>query len=1120
MPVTAKVTLILGPVRSGKTTTLLGQYRDALAAGPSTTDLDRAVWLAPNGRTAADVRRQLASSRLSACLRTSVLTFADLAAQILTATPTRLNPLRPSARRELLRRIVDRALAENQLVYFADAARRSGFIDSLSEHIAELQNGNIQPAAYRKLAARLDSAEKHAELAALYGTYLTALTTQALLDPERNLTSAAQSLMENRCARFQRPDLVVADGFSDFVQTELQILEALAGRSQRLAISLVADGSARPDLFAKTTATRKQLQHCFPGLKICKLEHRPLPCPAIDRITRYIFGNPMHIPSPSPGAMDSLDQLEIVEAAGAQDEIVQIARRVKSLLTRGAARPGEILVVFRSLTDAAPRIRETFTRHGIPFFLDSSPTVATAPVIKALLDLLQLELDDWPFRRLIAVLTNNQIESFDPAARRAADWLIRDLQTPAGRDALFTRVQSLADDSTPAEQRSQHLRRRFDAATLALPLLRKLAGSLDQLPQSATATEWATALAHLGAELAISPFGPCEPAIDAHAWQSVLSEFAAVERLGRLLGEAPRRYSRTEAVALLRDVAYHERLPGPHGETGCVRILSAQAARNCSVRHLFLAGMSEQSFPAAERPGRLASDDDYRYFSAASHGTTESNLPHSTHSQDELLLFYELVSRTEVSLTISYAALDNKAQVLPPSPYVTELERLFAGDAHKKLRRSPPCLSPLAKDSTPTSIAEWRVRAVADAVGNERDLQLLAGLIASDAQKPLAAALKSGLLIVHDRSRRDSFGPTEGLLQNQDIANRLSVRFGNRHIWSASQWETYAACPFRFFVEDVLELEPLGDLVLETDFARRGSRLHDVLAAFHRDWLTIRRKRPMSNDEEASAFLAHLQRVALDRTAAGNRTGVEAALLELDRRQILKWTQRHFDNQAKYEAACKKLNTPMQPGHLEFRFGSVARSDADTDPNSTTDALEINLNGEQIKITGQIDRIDVGTRDGKTVFNVIDYKSGRRATLKRDQLESGEQLQLPLYVEAAQMLLFKNKATPLLAGYWGMGNGFDTKGALATPPPDASTIPWNETQATVHRLIRTFIDHIRRGDFPVDNRNDKCTETCDFQHMCRIRQVRSLKKVWWPRPSEDSDPATQFDSKSPPKSSI
>ena len=109
-------------------------------------------------------------------------------------------------------------------------------------------------------------------------------------------------------------------------------------------------------------------------------------------------------------------------------------------------------------------------------------------------------------------------------------------------------------------------------------------------------------------------------------------------------------------------------------------MLSAPAARAVTARHVYLAGMSEQSFPASVRQGRLATDAEYRFFANAAHQKSNaepSSNSAATRSQDEMLLFYEVLSRAEESLTISYAALDDKAQDLPPSPYVVELKRMF-----------------------------------------------------------------------------------------------------------------------------------------------------------------------------------------------------------------------------------------------------------------------------------------------------------------------------------------------------------------------------------------------------------------------------------------------------------
>jgi ATP-dependent helicase/DNAse subunit B len=1158
----AAVAVFAGPARSHKTQQLVALYRTALERAAS-NGLERALWLAPNGRTAAAVRHDLVRAGCLACLHTGVLTFDDLTAQILIASGSRLKPLDKNLQRDLIRQLVARALEQGQLTFFADAATRSAFVGLLRDHISELKRRNITPGKYAAAATRGANGLEHRELAQLFTDYESLLLEHNLVDDETAHAAARDALAKNKCRRFEQLDLVVADGFTDFTSTQQEIFELLAQRAENLVLSLPAaaadDQSSRPDLFAKTTATLGDLKQHFPKLEVRHLSPRPLPNPAIDHFARHVFAHPKQLPAMSPAAEAGLAQLEIIQAAGAHDEIVQIARRIKDRLTKSqpaATSPGEILVVFRSLTGVAARVREVFTQFGIPFYLDGAPLVGAAPTIKTLINLLQLDADDWPFRRLIAAVTNNMLTALGPESRRAAEWLIRDLQIASGRAALIGRAQSLAEGPSAPNERSEHFERRAAAAKKASPAVVNLAAACDALPKQATPTQWCAALVKLGASLglpyltknapgwhALSPSEgrggrPSEergestttpphtsqthdiPPEDHAAWSALVANCAALERLDAWLGRPPRKLNRDELLKTLRDITANTSLPPAHNESGCVRILAAPAARNLSARHLFLAGLSEQAFPSPESAGRLAADSEYRALADSAHRENAAAKESAavTRTQEEMLLFYEVLTRAQESLTISYPALDDKAQTLPPSPYVLELERLLAAGGHTdRIIRSTPQLSPVPsrpaeprRTSDPDrrsahgiySLADWRTQAVARAIRTEGDRNLLASIFANRDSQPFANAIDSGLRIVHARARADQFGPAEGVLESPAIAARLAARFGEKHTWSASQWETYATCPFRFFMEHVLGLEPLGDLVLETDYARRGSRLHDVLAAFHRDWLTLRKPSYNSTDEEAAEFLAHLKQVTNERTPSTPRAGIDAALADLDRRQILKWAGVHFKHQDKYDDGCEKLHVQMTPTHFEFRFGPERTSDSSTDPDSTKTPFILKIGGEQIRITGQIDRIDVGTLDGKKVFNVIDYKSGRRASLKPDQLESGQQLQLPLYVEAAQLLVFGNEATPLQAGYWGMASGFDSRGALASFKEKAPD--WKGTQSAVHELIHSFIENIRHGKFPVDSRDKDCTGACDFRMTCRVAQVRSLKKTQWPETDVDT----------------
>jgi hypothetical protein len=137
------------------------------------------------------------------------------------------------------------------------------------------------------------------------------------------------------------------------------------------------------------------------------------------------------------------------------------------------------------------------------------------------------------------------------------------------------------------------------------------------------------------------------------------------------------------------------------------------------------------------------------------------------------------------------------------------------------------------------------------------------------------------------------------------------------------------------------------------------------------------------------------------------------------------------------------------------------------------------------------------------VFNVIDYKSGKRHDVKETDIQAGKQLQLPLYAMAAESLgMAGPQAVPLSAGYWAVqGKGYGSKGGAAgalsfhevangglTP---ATT--WATTREKLIAKIGELIAAIRHGQF-------LCSTTITVHKFCgcclRIAQVRSLEKRW------------------------
>jgi len=202
----------------------------------------------------------------------------------------------------------------------------------------------------------------------------------------------------------------------------------------------------------------------------------------------------------------------------------------------------------------------------------------------------------------------------------------------------------------------------------------------------------------------------------------------------------------------------------------------------------------------------------------------------------------------------------------------------------------------------------------------------------------------------------------------------------------------------------------------------------------------------------------------------------------------------------------------LRPALFEVRFGPQVRAankDSigldSTDQDSTVLPFELDLGAEQILLTGQIDRVDLGRVGQTTVFNIIDYKSGAEVKLEDKKIRSGRQLQLPLYALAAERLLLADQdAVALSTGYWSIqGKGFASGrrgSSLEIRELKGQSIQtseqWEQLQPLLMRRIGQLVGSIRGGQFPVINEDKNCSRTCSFSTICRVAHTRSLEKEW------------------------
>ncbi len=1167
----AQVTVLLGPARSGKTQWLLAEYRRVLQQQRP----GAALWLAPTWRAAETVRRQLLAGGFGGCFSPNVMTFARFADMVVDGGPDRFTPISDSAKQHLVRWIVQQLAGQGRLQYYGPVAHTAGLVHRICAWLSELKRLDVWPEHFRRACRRRRFTEKNADLCTIYEAYQQVLTEHQLYDAEGRFWQARQLLRENHAVGLDTLGLLVVDGFTDFTPPQHEILEILAARSERILISLPAEKETRrADLFRKSLDTLDQLQKQLGAVEqewFSRTDDNRWP--AMRHLEATLFVNPRDVPPdhciPEP------ERMEILAASSQRGEIELVASRIKQLLIEGDDRadhrpvaPGQVAVVFRSPEACDELLREVFSRTGIPFSIEVGRPLARSRVLRALVDLLRLHVEDWPFRRLLAVLGSN---FFHPAwpqwqgetTRLAAERVIRRLQIAQGREELLRVLGQMANhqsDAAPAtRQCSERPTESHSAAeasagevcsttqgesdavqatggqraesdeSCVYRLLVWLKEVFESMPASASLRQWITALQELarqtGLERAVETTGAegtTSPEI-AHPWGASQSERPYIEellqfevvawnrfwdtlqaehRLQEQIGRETDRLTAAELLAELSSLLAETTVWQLGNETGRVRILRAASVRATEIPYLFFAGLSERSFPAPEPQAELHTPTEREQL-------IRSGLrlpPRGERSSREMLLFYEVVTRATRRIWFSYPALDDDAQPLLPSPYLSEIQAVFGG--RQIPRREFLDLDPVVRHWEPVSGEQLRTRAIAEALsGNERMLPLLKAYDSGQT----AEAISGGLTMVALREGQQ-FGPAEGKLDQAAIRSELAERFGRRHAFSATELESFSACPFRYYLYRVLHLRQAPEPALVTDYAGRGSLAHRLTARLHRELGRRYPEGPLPHRVPADEF-RHLVDEIVSAEARLHRGGpVETALAQLDRRWWRCWVEACGEEFEKYyEKSLAEYQAAFVPEFIEVSFGRVPPEEEDlceqeAEATDNFPALELRHGKRCVRIAGRIDRIDTARCGHQMVFHLIDYKTGAVPSAKLEEVATGYWLQLPLYVMAVrEVILADRKAHGGWAGFWSIGNrdagastGFKRRIVIGRlhqgelQPDDQ----WTEIEQAARAAVFQIVEAIRKGCFPVFSANENCTGNCPYSTICRVNQARALEKQW------------------------
>ena len=332
----------------------------------------------------------------------------------------------------------------------------------------------------------------------------------------------------------------------------------------------------------------------------------------------------------------------------------------------------------------------------------------------------------------------------------------------------------------------------------------------------------------------------------------------------------------------------------------------------------------------------------------------------------------------------------------------------------------------------------------------------------------------------------------DGDLSQVSGASR-QIALTERSVFSPTRLETWATCPYRYFLSSVLGIAALEqpEEVATITPLERGSLVHSILESFIRE---IQRQEMIPDPDELWS-VAHLRLLV----AIADREFRDAENRGVTGKQLL-WELAQSDIRSDLSTFLEedsriRREYGVSPHSVELTFGTPRhrRPDATAAP-----PVELPARGTStLSFRGIIDRLDVSASGEKAL--VIDYKTGSPgpfARLDKDPVDRGKHVQLPVYGLAVRQLLGEN--VDIRVAYWFVS----TRGGFKMRP--SVPVPLDEVLEPFSRAVGTITGGISSCLFPANpgtndsNPRENCTY-CDFDKLCLSRRV-----VYWE--NKHSDP--------------
>ncbi|WP_099314235.1 helicase-exonuclease AddAB subunit AddB [Clostridium paraputrificum] len=962
------IRFIYGRAGSGKSTYCLNSIKNRLNDNNGNT----LIYLVPEQYTFQRETMLLKDVGEEGLLRAQVLSFKTMAQKVFDECGGRVHDrMRDVGKSMLIHKILQES--EENLQYFNRISKEQGFTDIISETITEFKKYNVTPSVLREGLTKIDDKElksKLTDLANIFEKFDISIS-ENLVDTDDELTYLANKL--NNCSLYDNAEIWI-DEFTTFTPQQMEVIKGLAKKCKEVNIALCmdevssGDDSEVTDIFNSLKTTELRI------LNMMRDEHIGYEKPVnlndnknnrfkynheLKHLEKYFFTYPFK------SYKQDVNTIRLYKANNSYDEVENVAKEILRFVRDKGYRFRDISVVCRNIDDYEKIATVIFNEYDIPFFLDKKIDILSNPLIVLILSSIEVMIRNWSYESVFKYLKSGLVN----IDSNEIDILENYVLANGIKGFKWTNELSISeednDEIDPIKVMIKvrepliklHSRIRGNKSVKAI--CTDIYEFLIELDCFNRIEEWISEFDEYGMQSKVMEYQQVsEIVID------ILDQ--AVDVIGEDLITINEFYKILNAGFQNREIGI---IPVALDQ---VNIGGIGRIKGRNVKVLFIVGVNDGVLPAANKDEGILSDRDRDLLKE-----NGIELSSSTRAKvfEEQYMVYTALTLASDYLMISYPMADFEGKSLRASIVIPRLKRIFPklieeSDLFNLKEKSDK----YSKVTAPIPTFNELILALRRNYENE-DVE--------DYWKDVYCWYKD-----KEEFYNKSGNILEGLKYSNDgevvarekLKKLYSIKDG-RLLFSVSRLENYAECPFSYFIK--YGLKARDRKVYEFSAPDLGSFMHEILDEFTNKVKRERISWSELNSERCRNIVSDL---------------IEKKLIE-DSNSILNSSKKYkyFTNRFKRVIAksVSVLAEQMRKGQFEifsneFQFGNLR------------DGAPIKLelpSGEEVYLTGRIDRIDSLDLHGNTYIRVIDYKSGSKK-FDLNELYYGLQIQLLVYLDA------------------------------------------------------------------------------------------------------------------------